>query len=242
MFTKPAADPKPTLYQVGTITYIKETEVTTSGSTFKKQYTLEGEAAAHQAKSYGTLFYHPVFFSKGYSVNSESSKWLKQCFLRHILRPEQKWDNFDPKPGKWYSPKSNQVVGISFFQAACGSYKNYVNTVDALQEIFLTCNGDGEFAEKLDEVFATFVGNQVGYVLKQQYEDSEERNEKGFAIPVPGKYYEIAGFFYPDEKGIEKKILKAVEKFNEKPFPAGYKAIMCFDNEVPFSGVGATSN
>lgn len=236
MFIKPAADPMPTLFQVGTITNIEKTTLTKKETYFMKKYTLEGEGAARMGKKDGFFLYLPSFFARGYNVNNEENRGTKNIFLSNILRPENKWTNFDPKPGKF-----NSQVGISFLQAASGSHENYVRIVDELQEVYASCSSDADFAEKLDEIFASFVGNQVGYILKQQYEDSEEVNEKGYPIPVAGKYYEISGFFYTD-RDTEKKIRKAVEKYNDKPFPPGYRAIMCYDTEIPFSSVGATSN
>lgn len=59
-------------------------------------------------------------------------------------------------------------------------------------------------------------GNEIGYILRQQYEKTGEVDENGRPVRVPTKYYEVAEYFDPNDEKKIASLKKSAEKSDGK--------------------------
>jgi hypothetical protein len=135
-----------------------------------------------------------------------------------------------------YSPATNargQYVGLALLPGLCGSKEKWLEFAEKLED--LSQKNDhlftDEFIAGFDELMQTLVGKEVGYILKQQWVATEELNERGYPIRVPGEFYEVSGMFYTDRETLE-KIQEAVERWNNSDKP--FRAVCTFEVGLPF--------
>lgn len=240
------ADPRPTLFQVGRVVEISPSRVGKSGSCFVKDIIIEGNESAKVSSSTYYFCFVPRFFARGFHPASlEGAE--KMFWDNHINCKKGNETKFDPSIFAW------GAVGLAGLQGLATNDEKFNQIYEMAQVAFEENPPEtkedgtedyGAFAEALDTIFNdNIVGNTVGYVLKQQLEATTEKNERGYPVRIPGKYYQVSGFFYLDKK-TEKAIHKAVDKFNEKPMDRdkGWKAFVMFDSTLPFDSTYSTTD
>lgn len=157
----------------------------------------------------------------------------------------------DEKFYKGYNPQINsfdQYCGLAKLQGLCGSEKVFDDISTRIVKAFDAAVDQEEFLEKLDEILSELVGTTVGFITKQQWETTDEtyeRNGKTYAVKIPGRYNEIAGFFYVTEEVLD-TIDDVISQYNSRntskdAYP-GHKAVKFYSREVPFDGFGTTEN
>ncbi len=240
-FASEGAAPKSTLICIGQLTTIGEV-ANNNGSErgkedyYKITYKLSGNGDRDQV---GTFLFTPEFFEPTYNPRKDQSKSHRFVYSNNIWREEVA--NFNLLA----SPNANtQRVGLPTLPGLCGSQEKFVEVGSALQNAFCTTQDAGKFARLVQDTLTELAedeNHQIGYVLKQQFSGTGRYNERGYEEKIPGKYYEIVGFFYPTEDTVQ-MLEKKVEKFNSSEKTGGYRAAMTFSLETPFSAAGAAND
>lgn len=238
-FASEGAAPKPTLICIGEVASIGEAVHNDGASRGKEDYykirfELTGNGA-HRNPS-GTFLFIPEFFSPHYTPRNEQSKSKKFVFANNIWREEHSSFNLLASPNA-----KTQRVGLPNLPGLCGSQDKFNEVGQTLQNDYLTVQDPVEYARRVQEVLQSLEGTQVGYILKQQFQETGRLNEKGYPDKIPGKYYEIAGFYYPTEENVE-MLQDKVAKFNASEKTYGYHALMTFSTEIPFDAQVATND
>lgn len=227
-FISSGADAKPTLFCIGEIAEVEATRPSKSGEYYVTTFKINPLGSANQ-KATVWMTWHPEFLRPGYNTMKEESNAMKMLYDSNIIREHKGFNVHSSEYGK------TQTVGLATLQGMCGSEERFIEVATQLQEAFSESPDAETLVEKVDVIFQSLVGNTVGYCLKQQWVKTDAVNDKGYAVKVRGKYYEVAGLFYATE-GELAKINKAVEKAKDKD--ASTQVWVCFDNEVPFSTAG----
>lgn len=221
-FMSAGAKAKATQFCVGVLRNVQASKVSTKGTYYVVNFELESMGSGTSAKT--RLLWHPEFFVQSYNPRADEERG----------RPFVYQNNFYTEH-RGYNPLSSdrtdsQLVGLSTLQGMAGSEQKFFEIGHQLKEVFANTSDLDQFAEQFDATLRSLEGTTVGYILKQQWVDSGAKNDRGYAIKVPGKYYEVVGYFYPNSVEFS-KIQKEVEKFTSKGKGQAY---VCFDPSVPF--------
>jgi len=224
-FLTTGAESKPTLFCIGEVASIGPTAPSKKENSPYLVTPVEITPLG-SANQKGRLWitWSPEFFRPGYSPNTEEDAGMKMVYSNNVAREHKGYNPVSSEFGK------TQSVGLAHLQGIAGSEAAADELAGKLQTAYSESSDVDTLVEKVDKIFAELVGNTVGYVLKQQWTATSEKNEKGYAVKVRGKYYEVAGFFFPTEKSY-KDIVDASERAKKKD-PANAPWI-CFDN-TPF--------
>jgi len=237
-FASEGASPKPTRICIGSLTHLSDVALTDGAARGKEDYyKIPYKLSASDSRDQiGTFLFIPQFFEPTYSPRRDPSKSHKFVYSNNIYRDDDQFNLLA-------SPNINvQRVGLATLPGLCGSEQVFNEIGRKLQEQFCQTTPE-EFARVVHDTLTALMlteDHQIGYVLKQQFQSSGRLNEKGYEEKIPGKYYEIAGFFWPTEKAVE-MLEKKVEKFNSSAKTYGYKAEMTFALDTPFAS-GASSD
>ena len=243
MFNSEGAKKKFTLVCLGKLEVIGDVGITvqkTDARTgeLKPQYykvPFEVSGAGSYGNQKGTFLWTPEFLEPGYLPARDESASRRFVFSNNIYREEADYNLLA-------SPISDiQRVGHATLPGLCGSEEKFAEVTDTLQGLFCSEPDIPTLAGKVQEVLESLVGTVVGYVMKQQFQKTDQVDSQGKSIYLALKYSEIAGFYYPTEKNI-KFLQKKVEQFNGKAKAGGYRAQMNFDTDVPFDAQAATTD
>lgn len=221
-----------TAFCLGKIAEIAEPKLSEKGNV-SVQVDLEPVGTGKKIR-FWLVFLQGVFGKKYKAEGFGQTKSFAENVCRHLAK--DKYNGFDPTFSMY-----GQYVGLAKLHGICGSAEKWAEVSGALQDAFEAEGNEytDEFLSTLHDILQDLVGTNVGYILKQQIIDSDEINEKGRFVKVPGNFYELAGFFFPDEKTIE-KINDAIETFNKETHDR--RAVKLFDESIPFDTFGATED
>lgn len=226
----------PTAYCIGTVSEISEpTFKPTSGYTTVK-FKINPAGSGKKCMSFMT------FYPNALNGEREGKNQQRQ-YGQNVARILDKkyYQGFDPRLNDF-----DQYTGLGKFEGLCGSPEKFDEISSAVQAAYVSAASMEDFLPQLHELLEPLVGTKVGYIMKQQFVATEEVNEKGYAIKVPGQYLELAGFFYPDAKTFE-VIDSVVDDYNNRPpnskesYPE-HRAVKYYTNEIPFDTYAAGEN
>jgi len=221
-----------TLFCLGKVAGIAEPKMSEKGN-LTVQVDIEPVGTGKKSR-FWMVFLAGVFGKKYKAVGYGQTKSFAENVCRHLAK--DKYHGFDPQFSLY-----GQYTGYAKLHGLCGSPEKWEEVSGTIQDAF-TAEGNeytDDFVSTLHDCLQGLVGTPVGYILKQQVTDSDEVNEKGRFIKIPGNYHEFAGFFFPDEKSIE-LVNDTIETFNNEEHDR--KARKLFDESIPFDTFGATED
>lgn len=231
MALKPVFDGqlKPTMFCIGTVASVDQAKISEKGYLSAKVNLLP---VGTGRKAMTWVVIGPNFLNASFKPQGFQATMYAENINRHTGK--DLYHGFAPGT----NPRG-QYVGLALLPGLCGSKDVWDEFATKLEQISIDNDHQfsDEFLESFDELMQTLVGNKVGYVLKQQWEASDELNEKGFPVKVPGQFMEVAGMFYLDDETFD-KINEAIERWNNTN-PA-VRAVKLFDETIPFDSYGAT--
>lgn len=195
-FTKPPAAPKPTLICAGKVTEVKDAYLSAKS---QKYYVvpiqLTGMDGGLDQKVY--WLFHPEFF-KGYTPSelielAEDDKGAYRIFCQHIAQESGKVSHLQglATTEEAFDEISSRLLSLGVDAIT----ENPTLVSDTLREFLIDENGD----------------NVVGYVLRQQQEATDEKDENGKTIYVPSKWMEVGGYWEVNDKNVKKQAEKAAK-------------------------------
>jgi len=228
-FITSGADSMPTLFCIGEVAEIQPTRESKKGTYLVTEFKITPLGAANK-EARGYLTWHPDYMKPGYAPSMEKDKGRKMVYDSNIARDSK---GFNPVSTQY----KGQAVGLANLQGLCGSAEKFKEVGEELQAAYAAAETPDDLVAAFDVIVGKLIGTTVGYCLKQQWVPVEgSDNGNGYPIRVPGKYYELAGMFYPTkesleaiEEGVEKAKSYAEKKGNPQP-----QVYICFDGSVPF--------
>lgn len=198
---KPSARPMTPLGCIGFVSKIDPPTESQTGKTMMVVH-ISGEAASKNTRH--RMMFKPEWFRKSFNPDDLS---FGDLFVYNTNLASQ-----------------DQVPALRAFlgsDAAVEEFDTAIETLDAAGEL----TGDN-VASAITEAIerANTEGNVlVGYVLKQQRQDTGEVNEEtGRKIKIATPYYEIGSFFLPTKRAFAKLQSRAAAATDEKPFDLAF--------------------
>ena len=219
---------KPTLFCLGKVAAVGEAKMKPETGNVSVRVDIAPLGSAPKS-TFWVLLFDGVFSDEKFADNSK----LDRNYKANIAQGYPK----SVKPLKRYYPGQNSVnqyVGLGKLDGLFNDDAVLAGHVQNIREAYLSGENDS-YLGAIDAMMTETIGRKVGYILKQRFEETDELNEKGYPVKVPGEYYELSGFFPPSDDGIAEvaEVVDAWENLN-KPV----KALLMFDPTQPFDGSG----
>jgi hypothetical protein len=206
-FKSAAARPLPQLACIGYIDEIKEVKETESGVYLNARVSIKGNDGVSR-NSETNLLFRPDWFTPGFDPEG-----IKNLDFEDLDATEQQ--RVKTGLSLTYARLFGRGEAPGQLAVMAGSQENY----DKLADLFTAAYKGTEFTgEEIVDIIRGFILDKcpdVGYVLRQQKEKTDQVDENGKAVYVLRDGYEINEWFFPNaanKKRLMNRAVKSAEK------------------------------